>query len=323
MSGRSRGAASAAGPDVVFLRGDGILPDKGAVEAGVIVEAALPGRVSRSDAALHQALGVQDALIKNVLVDGNVGVAFELMQQGVFADEKTVRQAVQGDGFQDMVVDVPDHLVDPVRRPGRKHVFLAYGFAGNQGKQIDPAAVHQPCRGILFLRVGDAFVHQADEACGAVLVRMIGIIPAPRGFLQDVQHGEAFVRQIGQDFAGRVEKRPLIGTGGIQDQRPVQHIRRKNEQVHGMGIEAFILDADLDLSADKKVELIVGMHVERRGFPLGVQEMPEAGFGAGTDIVELGADQFVHLRSSPALRLGGKAKPYPPGISAIIPQLSQ
>ena len=83
--------ACPAGADKISLRGDCAVADKCRVKAGVIIKPALPGGHSRRGSTAHQLLGIKNAFIQDVLMHGNVGVAFEIMKEGIFAEIKPVR----------------------------------------------------------------------------------------------------------------------------------------------------------------------------------------------------------------------------------------
>ena len=75
-----------AGALIPGLRGDRAVPDEGPVKTGIIVESALPRGTAGRNSIPHQLLRVENALIQDILVHGDVCVALEVVQQRVVSD---------------------------------------------------------------------------------------------------------------------------------------------------------------------------------------------------------------------------------------------
>ena len=279
---------------IVFLRRHGVVTEKGTIKTGIIVEAALFGGVARCNAVLHQMLGIGNPFIENILMDRDVGIVFEVVQKGIFAEVEALSQRIQGERFQNMIVDVPDDIVDAFRRMGIEHLFSLHDAADDQGKHLDAAAVHLSETGFLIIILINIVINQADKAGSAEAVGMERVVPCVNGVFNDVKNGIGRIGHFAENLAGGVKIGSFIGHIGVGHIRPMQGSRRENKQVHGMGVKALVLDDDLRISADEEVKLVMRMHMKLAGFPSRIEGMGTAGVGTDTDVVRFLKGLLIH-----------------------------
>ena len=245
---------------IVFLGCHGVVTEKGTIKAGIIVEAALFGGVARC----------------------------------IFAEIEARSQRIQGERFQNMIVDVPDDIVDAFRRMGIEHLFSLHDAADDQRKHLDAAAVHLPETGFLIIILINIVINQADKAGSTEAVGVERVVPRVNGIFNDVKKGIGGIGHFAENLAGGVKIGSFIGHIGVGHIRPMQGSRRENKQVHGMGVKALVLDDDLRISADEEVKLVMRMHMKLAGFPSRIEGMGTAGVGADTNVVRFLKGLLIH-----------------------------
>ena len=276
-----------------------VLTHKSPVKTGIVIKAALLGGGAGRNAALHEELGVKHTLGQDVLVDRNIGVGLEVMQKGIFADKKLFGQHVKGQWFCDMRVDVPDDFVDPVRLFCADSILSLNDAAYFQGEIVHTQALHFPGIWIIGRFIFQVGINHPEKFIPVLFTNVITIFLFQDSVFQNIEQTNLFSAEIEKCLPGNIKIGALIIFVCIYKMSAVLYARRENKQVHWTRVKRIILNQDLDIPGQEKVELVMRMHVKFRHKPFIVKTVGGSEIVSFEDIVGFNPVYIFHDELSP------------------------